>query len=160
MKTLIACCLLLAGCVSQPVKIPEGGGLYPFGKYQHDVKIKVLTPPRTMEMRGVVSYTADSLKVVGLSSFGTTVFRIDENLNTGEITKDFYMDIIRKNEDKFMEFYKLVRELMTAPKGETDFKRGDAHFVLSDPDENGIFTTVHVDHPQFILDIDVTDYEF
>jgi hypothetical protein len=160
MKVLIVLSFILAGCTQAPVKIPEGGGIYPYGKYQHDVKIKILTPPRTMTMRGVVSYTADSLKVIGLSSFGTTVFRIDENLKTGEISKEFYMDIIRKNEDKFMEFYRIIRELVTAPKGATDFTRGETHFVLSDPDENGIYCTVHVEHPQFVLDIDVTDYDF
>jgi hypothetical protein len=151
--------LLSLGCSHQPLKFPEGSGLYPFATYQHQVKIKMLQPPRAFAMRGVVAYTPEAIKVVGLSGFGTTVFRIDENLKSGEIKKEFYLDAIRDHQDQFMGFYKLVREIVTAPKGITDFQRGNAHFVVSEPDENGIYCQVHVDHPQFALDIEVTDYD-
>jgi hypothetical protein len=152
--------LFLVSCTHQPLKIPEGGGIYPYGTYQHNVKVMTKAPARTMEMRGVVSYRADGIKVVGLSTFGTTIFRISEDSKTGEIEKEFYLDIVRQHEDQFMNFYHLIRELVTAPKGQTDFVRGDAHFVLSKPDENGIYRRIHVEHPQFILDIEVAKYDF
>jgi len=161
-QILLAFVLWLAACTHQPLQIPEGGGIYPYGKYQHGVKVKALTPgqERTMEMNGIVSYSADFIKVIGLSTFGTTLFRIDENLKTGELKKEFYLDIIRNHEAQFLNFYRLIRELITAPKGITDFQRGDAHFVLTEPDESGIYCKIHVDHPQVILDIKVNDYEF
>jgi hypothetical protein len=159
MRRLIFALLILAGCAHKPVVIPPGSGLYPFGKYQHHVEIHPQAPgAKAMEMRGVVSYTADAIKVIGLSSFGTTVFRIEENLKTGEIKKEFYLEIIRRHADRFVGFYKMIRELMIAPKDATDFKRGDAHFVLSQADASGIYRKIHIDHPQVILDVTVDDY--
>jgi hypothetical protein len=156
---LIAIILSTLACTHQPVKIPEGGGIYPFGKYQHKVKIKTREPERTMEMRGVVSYTPEAIKVIGLSTFNTTIFRIEENLKTGEIKKEFYLEIIRKHQDRFMNFYYLIRELITAPKGTIDFTRNGAHFTFSEPDKLGIYTKIHIDHPQVLLDVEVDDYD-
>lgn len=160
MKRFILALLILAGCAHKPVVIPAGSGLYPFGKYQHHVEIHPKAAgAKAMEMRGVVAYDADAIKVIGLSSFGTTVFRIEENLKTGEIKKEFYLEIIRQHADRFIGFYKMIRALMIAPKGSTDFKGGDAHFVVSQPDASGIYRQIHVDHPQVILDVTVDDYE-
>lgn len=152
----------LVSCAHKPLRPPPtGGGLYPMGKYQHAVKIQVQQPtPRTMEMHGVVSINDEQLKVVGLSSFGTTVFRIEENLKTGEMKKEFYLEIMQKHEDRFLEFYKLIRELLTAPKGITEFERQGAKFRVSEPDAQGIYRKVHIEHPQVVLDIEVTGYEF
>ena len=153
--------LISAGCSHGNLRAPTGDGIYPFGKYQHNVKIKTLVPSeRTMELRGVVSYSAEAIKVVGLSSFGTTVFRIDENLKTGEIKKEFQLEVLRQHQDRFMEFYQLIRTLITAAKGVTDFKHGPAHFILSDPDDHLIYRKIHIDHPHVVLDIAVTEYEF
>jgi hypothetical protein len=152
--------LTLSACAHAPLKIPEGGGIYPFGKYQHDVKIRTIEPARTMEMKGVVAYSPESIKVVGLSSFNTTVFKIEENLKTGEIKKEFFLEIIRKHADRFMNFYYLIRELITAPKGATAFAKHGAQFTLSDPDKNGIYTKVHIEHPQVVIDVEVDDYDF
>ncbi|MGZ3722662.1 MAG: hypothetical protein ACXVA9_07030 [Bdellovibrionales bacterium] len=154
--------LLCVACGHKTLRAPEGNGIYPYGKYQHSVKVKAVVPgqERIMEMRGVVSYSADFIRVIGLSTFGTTLFRIEENLKTGELKKEFYMDVIRQHEERFIGFYRMIRELLTAPKGSTDFKRGDAHFALSEPDDHAVYRKIHVDHPQVVLDIKVDDYEF
>ena len=156
MRLFLTFLFLFTGCAHKELRPPVGGGLFPFGTYQHNVKIT--TPDRTMEMRGVVSYRADQIKVIGLTAFGATAFRI-EGAN-GVIKKEFYLDIIKKHEDRFMYFYQMIRELITAPKGEIDFTRQGSHFLLSQPDANGIYKNIHVTHPQFTLNIEVTDYEF
>lgn len=156
MRLFLTFLFLLSGCAHKELRPPLGGGIFPFGTYQHNVKIT--TPDRTMEMCGVVSYREGQLKVIGLTAFGATAFRIEEA--HGVIKKEFYLDIIKKHEDRFMYFYQMIRELITAPKGLSDFTRQGAHFVFSGPDANGIYKNIHITHPQFTLDIEVTDYEF
>jgi hypothetical protein len=156
---IAAVSFLSLSCAHQALNVPSGDTLYPYGKYRHSVKVHVLKPePRTMDLRGVVAVNADSIKVVGLSGIGTTIFRIEEDRHTGVVKKDFYLEIVRQHQDRFMEFYSLIRELVTAPKGATDFIRGEAHYVVSDPDDDGIYRTVHITHPQVNIDIEVTDY--
>ncbi len=159
---LILVLLLFTSCAHQALKLPHSSDrLFPEGTYQHSVKIHTEQPaPRTMEMRGIVASRPDKLKVIGLSTFNTTIFRIEEDLKTGEIKKEFYLDIIRQHEARFIEFYQLIRELLIAKKGELDFTRKGAHFLVSAPDAQGIYRHIQITHPQFSLDIEVTAYEF
>lgn len=161
MKLKLLVTLLFTACTQAPLKTPQGNGLFPYGAYQHKVKIQVLNSRdvRPMEMRGAVSVSANEVRVVGLSTFGTTVFRIQEDLRTGELKKEYYLEIIKKNSERFMEFYYLIRELLTAPKGTTEFERRGARFTVSAPDSQGIFRKVHVINSQVELNIDVTGYE-
>jgi hypothetical protein len=161
MKKWLIAFALLSACASKPPKAPGPSELlYPHGTYQHKVKVQIIQPSRTIDLRGVIKSQPDSLKVVGLSSFNTTVFRIDENLKTGEIQKEFYVDTIRRNEEKFMFFYQLLKELVLARKGQTEFDRQGAHFKVSAPDENGIYRKIEIKHEHVNLDIEVSGYEF
>jgi hypothetical protein len=161
MKTwMIALLIWSAGCAHKNLNPPTGGGLFPYGNYQHQAKVKITQPPRTMEMRGVIAHTEDKIKVVGLSSFGTTLFRIEEDLKTGKISKEFFLEAIQRHEDKFMSFYGMIHDLILAPKGSTDFTKQGAHFVVTEPDERGIYRKIHAEHSQFVVDIEVTGYDF
>lgn len=151
----------MTACASKPPKVPgPSDRIYPPGTYQHKVNVRIAEPARNVDLRGVVKSSPESLKVVGLSTFNTTVFRIDENLKTGEIEKEFYVDAIRRNEDKFMFFYALLKELQLAPKGQNEFDRQGAHFKLSKADENNIPRLIEVTHEKVNLTIEVTGYEF
>lgn len=153
--------LMTTACAHKITKPTEPSALvYPHGTYQHRVKVQIVEPQRNLEVKGVIKSQPDELKVVGISSFGTTVFRIDENLKTGEVNKEFYVESLRRNEDRFMFFYSLMKELLLAPKGATEFEKQGAKFALSNPDENQIPRTVRIQHPQVNLNIEVTDYEF
>lgn len=153
--------LLTLGCASQPRKpIPESQLAYPYGTYQHHVKVHVLAPERRNELRGVVQSSAERLQVVGLTPFGTTAFRIVENMKTGEIKKEFFVDVIRQNEERFMFFYAMIKELLYAPKGKLEFRVRDANYKLSKPDQDGIYRLVEIKNPQVELNIEVTGYEF
>lgn len=153
--------LISAACTHQPTKAPISSNLiYPYGTYQHKVNINVIQPPRTMSMRGVIQSQPNQLKVIGLSTFNTTVFRIDEDLKTGNITKEFYVDALKQNEEKFMFFYRLLRELVLAEKGKTEFEKDGAKFKLSQPDSNHIYRMIDIEHPQVHLNVEVSDYRF
>lgn len=152
---------LLSACASQPKAPPPVSDLlYPHGTYKHLVKVQIVQPVKNVDLRGMIESKADELKVVGLSNFGTTVFKIDENYKTGELTKEFYVDALKRNEERFMYFYSLLKELLTAPKGQTEFDRQGAHFVLTEPDQNQVYRKVAITHPQVNLNIEVTGYEF
>jgi hypothetical protein len=157
----LAVAVLLSACASKPKAPPPASELmYPHGTYKHLVKVQIVQPVKNVDLRGFVESRADELKVVGLSNFGTTVFKIDENYKTGELTKEFYVDALKRNEERFMYFYSLLKELLNAPKGKTEFDSQGAHFVLSDPDENKVYRKVAITHPQVNLNIEVTGYEF
>jgi hypothetical protein len=152
--------VLLTNCAHKFSKVPDGSDLaYPYGKYQHKVKVELIEAARKMNVSGVIESHEDQLRIVGISSFGTTVFRIDENLKTGELNKEFYVEALRKNEDRVMFFYSLMKELLKTPKETTEFERQGARFILSGPDENKIYRHVAINHPQVNLDIEVTGYE-
>jgi hypothetical protein len=153
--------IFVCACSSAPKAPPPPSDLiYPHGTYQHKVKVQIVQPVRNVDVRGVVESRPDDLKVVGISSFGTTVFRIDENYRTGEVNKEFYVDALKRNEERFMYFYALLKELLNAPKGATEFEKQGAKFTLTNPDQNQIYRTVSILHPQVNLNIEVTGYEF
>ncbi len=148
------------GCASQLKAPPPSDLTYPHGTYQHKVKVQIQQPTKNVEVRGLIESKPEELTVVGISTFGTTVFRIDENYSTGEVTKEFYVDAIRRNEERFMYFYSLIKELLKTPKGKTEFEAQGARFMLSNPDQNQVYRTVAITHPQVNLNIEVTGYEF
>jgi hypothetical protein len=159
---LLGMALVSAGCAHQALHAPPPSGdrIYPYGVYQHKVEIHIIDPPRDFALKGVVKFQPEGLNVVGLSNFGTTVFRITENFKTGEIKKDFYLEIMKQNSQRFEYFYSLIRELLLTPKNTTRFTKNGAKFTLSRPDENQIYRHAHIEHSQFILDIEVTDYDY
>ncbi len=103
------------------------------------MNIQIQQPLRNFDVRGIIESRDDVLKVVGLSNFNTTVFRITENLKTGEVDKEFFVETIRRNEEKFMFFYRLMKQMLLARKGQTQFEHLGAVFTFSEPDEAGIF---------------------
>jgi hypothetical protein len=152
--------LLLVSCVQKPLGVKRGGGLFPYGTYRHEVSVHVLRPARDMDLRGVVSCDENHIKAVGLSFFGTTMFRIDEDLRTGEIKKEFFLDAIERHQAEFMRYYRLIHALLDAPAGQSDFERDGARFHAGDFDDKGIPRRVRIEHPEFTVDLKVTKYEF
>lgn len=151
---------LVSGCATK-LKAPGPSNMaYPHGTYQHKVQVQINQPARTIDMRGVIQSKPEELKVVGISSFGTTVFRIDDNFKTGELNKEFYVEALRRNEERFMFFYTLLKDALLARKGQTEFEKEGAKFALSNPDENQIYRTITVTHPQVNVKIEVSSYDF
>lgn len=163
MKIWITCLLMvfMCSCASKSVRTAPPSDLqYPHGIYQHKVDIKVAQPPRHFDMKGIVDFKPERLNVVGLSAFGTTVFRISEDFKTGQIKKEFYLEVIQQNSARFEDLYFLIRELLLTPKNTTHFEKRGAKFTLSKPDRSQIFRHAKIEHPQFTLNIEVTSYEF
>jgi hypothetical protein len=149
----------LAACAHRPPKLEDMA--FPFGTYHHQVTVTPKKNPeiKPIEVSGVVKSEPYDLRVVGLSPVGSTVFRIHEDLCAGTVTKEFYIEDLRKNEKHFESLHKLIKAVMFARKDKPDFNYYGAHVKLSKPDEKWIPRRIDVDHPSIRLNIEVTGYE-
>lgn len=153
-------CLLLSACVHGPHRPPPNEMAFPYGTYQHKVIATPLMKEKVanVELNGVVQSQQHDLRVVGLSPVGSTVFRIHEDLCEHKITKEFYVEEMKKHESHFMSLYELIKEALYARKGDNHFKRHGAEFTLSQPDAQGIPRRIEIVHLYLKLDIEVTSY--
>ena len=155
-----------SGCSTAPVKsgIAEAtrAQLFPYGVYRQEVQITIhptaQTPERKMDMSGVMRFSVDAIQLVGLSHFGTTVFRIREDRKTGEVKTEVFMDQLKPLTGKISEYYKILRLFILADKKqlkgisplEIDFFEFDA---------NQIPSRVLIRHPAFEVIVKVAGYE-
>ncbi len=177
----LATLLSLAACATprSPEPSPrDATALFPLGSYAHSVSIK--SHERSFSFRGAVERAEDHLEVVGLSPFGTTAFRLHEDLRTSQITLEFYVELLRRFEGKVRELYPMLRSLLLAERhpapdtagilfvrwdlpgknpveGRATIEGGEAVFQLSDYDGRDIPKRVSVTHPKFTLELEVTD---
>jgi hypothetical protein len=161
MRPVLPLMLLLAGCALSPKRPAPEQMAFPFGTYQH----KVTATPKSgkmqkpVELSGVVQSREHDLRVVGLSPVGSTVFRMHEDLCEGKITKEFYVEELKKQEGHLDVLYQMVKAALFAPKDRPDFMYRGAHIQLSEPDEKGIPRKIELDHPYIDIKIDVTGYQ-
>jgi hypothetical protein len=161
------------------------GELFPYGTYMH--KVTLVIPAKSgnaekkLELNGVVQLRAGAVHVVGLSFFGTTAFKIDENRDTGEIKIEVYVDQMKKYEPRLREYYLLLREVLLAKSGpsqnqgrlkviqtneiglpiemETVGFDSNASFRLSRFDKNGVPAEFAIESARFSVKVEVTGYE-
>ncbi len=88
--------------------------LFPAGNYRHEVEI--VTPNQTFTFTGLVRLSPEQIRVVALGPFGTTVFRLTEDLATGKIETEYFLEVVRRQEGRIQEYYGLVRRLLLAPR--------------------------------------------
>lgn len=161
---------LLASCSSSQKHVGGAvsqGKLFPDGTYEHKVTILIAAKEgvaeRKIELTGVVQLKADAIHVVGLSYFGTTAFKIDENRATGEIKTEVFIDQMKKYEAHLKEFYLLLREVLLA-QGHPQFirtgnKATPIEVRLSGFDQNGIPAEFAIENSNFSVKVRVTGYE-
>lgn len=158
--TLSLIALFAAACSHAPVRPKAEDMTFPFGTYRHHVTAQPLMKrdlPK-MDLVGVVKSEPNELRVVGLSPVGSTVFRIHEDLKSGKIEREFYVESLKQHERHFMALYEMIKAVLFAPKGRERFEFQGAKFHLSKPDEKSIPRLVEIEHPYLNLKIEVTDY--
>lgn len=197
MKTPIATVLLVlavvCGCAPRTVKKTSEAvslvreRIFPAGSYNHDVKLELVRAPnpekpgeRSFAFKGVVLISGREIRVVALSPFGTTLFKIAENRSTAEVSVVSYVDALKPLEPKFREYYAVLRDMLLAPmapprKGrvrlvksnaqgrpeeiEADQGTEPASFFFSAYDPNGVPLQVRIEHARFKVEVKVVDYE-
>jgi hypothetical protein len=183
----LAAPVALASCASATVVHGEVGRdkLFPYGTYKHEVKLVLPAhgeaPEKKFEFSGIVQLKPDAVHVVVFSFLGTTAFKIDEDLKTGEIRTAIYVAQMKKFEPRLKEYYGILRELLIA--GATPPVDGarlrwvktddqgrpiemrtvglekNAIFKLLDFDANRIPARFLIEHPGFSVEVRVKSYE-
>ena len=132
-------------------------------------------------MKTVVSIQKDSIQLVGLSPFNTTLFHLEENRSTGEIVvKNFATgpDPVKR---EFDSFYQILHRLLVMPLKQDPADQAGGFLVEYDPqqrpvllksensgsqirieeyDQQGIPRRLHATHPKFEALVKISRYEF
>ena len=161
--------LLLAGScaekriVSGPI---DRTRLFPPGVYHQSVRISIPSQNKSFRLEGVVAIRPETIRLFALSSFGTTVFRIQDDLARNEVATEIYVDDLKKHEKSIREFYGVVRVLLISFPRESakepyrvTIGREIASLEIKEFDQNGIPERILITHPRFSADIRVTGYE-
>ena len=174
MKILVmiaAAFALTIGCTSKTIKDPSAARtmIFPYGTYKHDIELTFAPPgltEKTMSFAGVAKVSEDKISLVSLSPLNTTVFRINEDRKTGEVTSEVYVDSLKPMQARVKEVYGLVKTMLTTPyeggkPGVLNIKTemGPAQIRFQDYDANEIPGLVTVMNPKFKMRIKVTGYE-
>ena len=177
MKTLItlflADLLIAGGCASPRITTPgESAKVYvfPYGKYQHDVQLTIIgntgNKPQHYHLNGVAKIDANLIQLVGLSAFGTTVFKITDHLDTGKLDDEIYLPQMKSHEDRVMAYYQVLKKLLTLKKQDA-YHEGSVievepgtEFIFGAFDQNQIPKKMTIHSPHFDVEIEVTRYDF
>jgi hypothetical protein len=187
--------VLIPGCASTSKKITsiEAANstreyVFPRGKYQHRVELVIPAnetgPLRSYRFNGVVDLQADAIQIVALSPFGTTVFKINENLITHEVKDEIYLAQMKPLEPKLLHYYSVMRELLLLrndPKASativwkktTSFSLPEvieytptqsevadqATFNFKKYDAHGIPENIEIVNPHFQVLVEITAYD-
>ncbi len=184
-KNLVAAlAVLLCGCSSLKVRTnPQSFNdrVFPPGKYRHQIDLTAIIPPnseKSFRFSGALRMDESEINVVALSYFGTTLFKIKENLKTGEVSTELYMEQMKPFEPKIRAYYSVLRLVFLA-KTQSDsqlvVKARDSSglplelegqvnaetfiFNLSGYDKNKIPNKLKIQSPRFRADVSVEGYE-
>ena len=184
MKRLVVLFLIVASCAGAPktsrVATSDRDRLFPFGTYRHKVDLTVKLNSeknRSFKLDGIVDLREEKIQVIGISAFGTTEFKIVEDRKSGAISIEIYRDQLKKAENRFRDYYSVLRRLLdakmkrgadselvwaefdeTGPLKLTEARTGST-FYLSQFDRNKIPTALEVHHREFSALIKVVGYE-
>jgi outer membrane biogenesis lipoprotein LolB len=145
---------LLVGCTTAPVKpsimkfaplkSPQKP-LFPNGKYRHHVDLHIYHAEKDhFSFDGLAETTDDTIRIVVLSPFNTTLAKISEDRKTGEAQMVAYDARVRRYQDKFSEYYADLRQLFAMPFDEKNPEQ--AHHL-------------EIKRPQYELQIEVERLE-
>lgn len=152
----------LTACIQKP-PAPEAAkeprAPYPFGKYQHQVRIQILKPEHhDFSVTGALSYAADEIKLIGLSPMGTTLFRLTDTKGS-ELKTEYFMDALAKADPFIRAFYGDLREALVTPDPRTKFTKNGTDFIFADLDEKKIPRLIFIANPKFEVTVKVVGYD-
>jgi hypothetical protein len=160
--------VFFSSCASQKVVSSEvaANRLFPDGNYRHKVSLtlpaRASAPERKFDFTGVVQIKSDVIRVVVLSFFGTTAFKINDDLKTGNIDTEIYVPQLKKFEPKIRAYYAALRQVLLSgpkPQGEEEKLDNAATFKITSYDDHHIPSEFEIHHPDFLVDVKVVSYE-
>lgn len=124
MKLWLMIFLLAASCVSKPEKptvlqlppiAPTKEMLFPYGHYRHHLTLEIAHgedgKPHRYSFEGVAETGAEKIQLVMLSPFNTTLMKVHENRQSGEVQLETYDSKLRQFENKFVDYYAMLRKI-------------------------------------------------
>jgi hypothetical protein len=162
--------ILVAGCVSKPVKPVESAYLFPDGTYQQDVVVHVIAPGHesNFDFNCAVKKSPDQWLFVGYNSFGISLFKIRES--NGDIQMESSIKQINEKKDFFLKVFELVKSLVNIQKTDdrlkqksftVDFQDIKSTVEFSDYDQLHIPLKIKISTPSvYDILIQTTKYEF
>jgi hypothetical protein len=156
--------------------------IFPYGTYKHDVELAVSLAngqSRQFNFSGIVQLKTDTTQVVGLSQFGTTVFKLTENLKTGEIQTQIFLEEMKKGESRIRDYYGILREILNGSNlkqpAQLKWTKTNAAgypiemetvgapditlLKITQFDENQVPVEFSMDNSKFHIKVKVTEYE-
>jgi hypothetical protein len=175
----------MCSCSSKKIRSDSASDekLFPDGTYRHAVQIHIRPGQensRDFNFNGMVQISADWVKIVVLSPFGTTLSKITENRSTGEIQIENQVSSLKRFESKMREYYASLRILLLAPRAPSQadplkvihsfanhlpqdlevFQGNEKiQFTIKKYDEHQVPEEVILKHPKFHVEIEVSGYE-
>jgi hypothetical protein len=145
-----------------PLRVPAQL-VFPYGHYRHEVTLHLLHGGASdFEFQGVVASSSGNLELVMLSPFGTTLMKMREDRQSGEVTADIYDARIQRYKDKIMEYYELMRRVLLLERATPVNDQLTAELALAHPAKvsltqfkDGIPRKAQVLDSQFKLNIEV-----
>lgn len=121
--SLLLISLSFAACATHPKldEVFEQELLFPKGEYKHKAKFEVISEEENETARpeikkGTVTIEDQEINLYGMSSFGSAVFRVRENIQTGDLTTEIYDEKLKSQRARIDEYYAAVRNAMVLPK--------------------------------------------
>lgn len=153
----------LGGCThtpNSPSAATEPRAPYPYGRYQHDVRVQVHRPKeQDLTLSGAMKYSKSEIVLIGLSPMGLTLFRLTDDLEKNELKTEYFVDSLQQADPQIRAFYKDLREAIVSKDPRTRFARNGTTFVFADLDEQKVPRTFYLANPYFEVTVKVASHE-
>ncbi len=168
MKALSLCLLIfLTACSTTETKSLTGRRdpfrLFPNGRYQHQVTLS-LPSDKKMDFIGVVKLEDKLIQIAGLTQFGLTAFKIQDDLTTHQVQVEIFIEAMKKHEPKVREYYSVLKHLLTNRQAleiqkNLTWKKDGVDFKFRSFDSQNIPEVILIEHAKFSVTLQVTQYE-
>ncbi|MGE0632971.1 MAG: hypothetical protein AB7O96_11220 [Pseudobdellovibrionaceae bacterium] len=133
----LLCTVFVCACSSIPKfkDMDAENLLFPKGEYKHKAVVKLREKEgeenaRPLNVNGILTLDDKELNLLGISAFGTAVFRYAENLETGEVSSQIFDSKLKKEEKSINTYFQALRRALILPgdgalKGYTEVLSSD-----------------------------------
>lgn len=120
--------LFFLGCATQsvltnvPITPPRAANelVFPYGHYRHNVELLIRKDQRKFSFTSIVETSDKKIQVVMLSPFNTTLMKISENRESGEVKTDVYESRLKEHQERLGLFYSIIRRLLLLERNAKD----------------------------------------
>lgn len=160
---LVGLTLIATACSTSGLHEQPSNRLFPYGVYKHDVGVTFQQEGKDQFHRffGILELRPETTRMVALSPFGTTVFRLTEDKKTHQISMEFAFEPLRRLEERFRQFYSMVQASSDLPM---DWKQNigaleKVGFEVVSYRKDGIPKEMKLQNSRFSVRIEVMNYE-